>query len=78
VDQSTHYTRLCAGRGVDDGGRSVPIAEAQGSCDNLRMDEEDLIRAKGKTLHEFSEKLPLDWIYFTSPNVGMSDGAGSL
>jgi hypothetical protein len=42
------------------------------------MDEEDLIRAKGKTLHEFSEKLPLDWIYFTSPNVGMSDGAGSL
>jgi hypothetical protein len=42
------------------------------------MDEEDLIRAKGKTLHEFSEKLPLDWIYFTSLNVGISDGAGSL
>jgi len=33
----------------------VPIAEAQGSCDNLRMDEEDLIRAKGKTLHEYQQ-----------------------
>jgi len=34
-------------------GESMPIAEEWGICDNLRMSEEDLIRAKGKTLQEY-------------------------
>jgi phage shock protein A len=31
------------------------ITDMQGTCDNLRMSEEDLIRAKGRTLHEYQQ-----------------------
>jgi hypothetical protein len=34
-------------------GESMTLTEVRGTCDNLRMSEEDLILAKGKTLDEY-------------------------